>query len=469
MTAIWAMDATALAAEIAHGRLSARQAVSATLDRLAAVNPRINAITLVTAEAALAEAEAADVAQARGEALGPLHGVPVTTKINTDQAGLPTDNGIAAAANLIADQDSPVIANLRRAGAIVIGRTNAPVFSMRWFTDNSLHGQTLNPWDAAITCGGSSGGAAAAVAAGIGPLAQGNDIGGSVRYPAYCCGITGLRTTYGRVPALNFTAKGARSLSSHLMAVPGPIARSVRDLRLGLAAMVAGSPHDTRWVAVPLDGPPPPRPIRVALCVDPTGDGVAPEVAEAVRAAGKALASAGYQVEEVAPPDLDGTAGLWLRLALDDILSSLGPAIETYGDDNARRSLRLLVEGRTASGSLPDYLAALGERETRLHAWQLFLERHPVLVMPVSAAAPLPIDYDLRDGATTAGLIAAQRPLLAVSVLGLPAVSVPALHRAGSIPLGVQVVAGRYREDLCLAAAEAIEAHAGIHAPIDPK
>ncbi len=466
MTAPWAMDATALASAIAHGRLSAREAVSATLDRLAAVNPRINAITLTTAEEALAAADAADATRARGDALGPLHGVPITTKINTDQAGVPTDNGIHAAAKLIAEQDNPVIANLKRAGAIVVGRTNAPVFSMRWFTDNSLHGRTLNPWNAGLTCGGSSGGAAAAVAAGIGPLAQGNDIGGSVRYPAYCCGVTGLRTTYGRVPALNFTAKGARSLSSHLMAVAGPIARSVRDLRLGLSAMSAGSPDDTRWVDVALEGPPQPR--RAALALDPTGDGVAPEVAEALRAAGKALTAAGYQVEEVAPPDLDGTAALWLRLALDDILSSLGPAIETYGDDNARLSLRLLIEGKTASGSLPDYLAALGEREARLRQWQLFLEQYPVLVMPVSAEPPLPIDYDLRDGATTAGLIAAQRPLLAISVLGLPAVSVPAIHPAGGIPLGVQVVAGRYREDLCLAAAEAIEAHAGIRTPIDP-
>lgn len=468
MTAPWALDATALAAAIAQGRISAREAVSATLDRLETVNPQINAITLATAEEALAAAEAADAAQARGEALGPLHGVPVTTKINTDQTGVPTDNGIAAAANLIAEQDNPVIANLRRAGAIVIGRTNAPVFSMRWFTDNSLHGRTLNPWDAGLTCGGSSGGAAAAVAAGIGPLAQGNDIGGSIRYPAYCCGITGLRTTYGRVPALNFTAKGARSLSSHLMAVAGPIARSVRDLRLGLAAMSPGSSHDTRWVDAPLVGPPPARPLRAALALDPTGDGVAPEVTEALCAAGKALAAAGYQVEEVAPPDLDGTAALWMKLALDDILSSLGPAIEAYGDDNARLSLRLLIEGRSASASLPDYLAALGERETRLRQWQLFLEQYPVLVMPVSAKPPLPVDYDLRDGATTAGLIAAQRPLLAISVLGLPAVSVPAIHQPGSIPLGVQVVAGRYREDLCLAAAETIEAHAGIRTPIDP-
>lgn len=468
MTAPWAMDATALAAEIARGRLSAREAVSATLDRLATVNPHINAITLTTAEAALAAADRADAARSRGDVLGPLHGVPITTKVNTDQAGLPTDNGVKVAANLIAERDSPVIANLHRAGAIVIGRTNAPAFSMRWFTDNDLHGRTLNPWDAGLTCGGSSGGAAAAVAAGIGPLSQGNDIGGSIRYPAYCCGVTGLRTTYGRVPALNYTAKGGRALSSHLMSVAGPIARSVRDLRLGLAAMAPGSPDDTRWVDVPLQGPSPTRPIRVALAVDPAGDGVVPEVTEALQAAGTALTAAGYAVDEVAPPDLDGTAGLWMRLALDDILSSLGPAIDAYACDNGRTSLRLLMDGKTPTGSLADYLAALAERETRLRQWQLFLERYPVVVMPVSAAAPLPIDYDLRDGATTVRLIAAQRPLLAVSVLGLPAVSVPALHQPGSIPLGVQVVAGRYREDLCLAAAEAIEAHAGIRTPIDP-
>src|SRR5262245_20283520 len=183
----------------------------------------------------------------RGEPLGVLHGVPVTTKVNTDQRGCPTDNGVAAYKGLVPDADSAVVANLRRAGAIVIGRTNTPCYSMRWFTDNDLHGRTLSPWDPRITPGGSSGGAAAAVASGIGPIAQGNDIAGSVRYPAYCCGVVGLRPSYGRVPSYNPTA-APPAIASQLMAVQGPLARTVADLRLGFAAMAVPDARDPRGV-----------------------------------------------------------------------------------------------------------------------------------------------------------------------------------------------------------------------------
>jgi amidase len=168
--------------------VSCREVVTAALARLDAVNPRINAVVRPLHETALAEAAAADQALARGAAVGPLHGVPITTKVNVDQTGCPTDNGVVAFKDLVATRDNPVVANLRRAGAIVIGRTNAPAFSMRWFTDNALHGATLNPWDPARTPGGSSGGAAAATATGIGAIGHGNDIAGSVRYPPTAAG-----------------------------------------------------------------------------------------------------------------------------------------------------------------------------------------------------------------------------------------------------------------------------------------
>src|SRR6266478_6275046 len=202
---------------------------------------------------------------ARVEILGPLHGVPVTIKVNTDQAGCPTDRGVVAYRDNIATADNPVVTNFKRAGAVIIGRTNTPAFSMRIFADNALHGRTLNPRNPALSAGGSSGGAGAAVATGIGPIGHGNDIGGSVRIPALFNGVVGLRVSLGRVPSYNPSQQVARAVGSQLMSVQGPLTRSVRDARLALATMARGDPVDTRWADVPLDGPPVPRPIHVAL------------------------------------------------------------------------------------------------------------------------------------------------------------------------------------------------------------
>jgi amidase len=233
-----------LARAIRLRAISAREATRAVLDRCTAVNPALNAVVQVLEQEALAAADAADAALSRGDAApGPLHGVPVTTKINVDQKGLPTSNGCVPLRDLIAPEDSAVVANLRRAGAVLVGRTNAPALSMRWFTENALHGRTLNPWSAAHTPGGPSGGAAAAAAAGIGPIAHGNDLGGSIRYPAYACGIAGLRPSFGRVPAFNPTMQAERPLSFQLMSTQGPLARRVRDLRLALAVMAQGDPR----------------------------------------------------------------------------------------------------------------------------------------------------------------------------------------------------------------------------------
>ncbi|HYZ34477.1 MAG TPA: amidase family protein, partial [Crenalkalicoccus sp.] len=231
MTELWRLTASDLAGRIARREISAVEATRSALDRLAAVNPRINAVVQEMPEQALAAAHAVDSAIAAGQAPGPLAGVPVTVKVNADQKGFATTNGLRIQKDVIAEQDNPVVANLRRAGAVIIGRTNTPAFSLRWFTRNSLHGATRNPRDPAITPGGSSGGAAAACAAGIGAVAHGTDIGGSVRYPAYACGIHGLRPTLGRIPAWN-PASPERGIGAQMMAVSGPLARSVADLRL---------------------------------------------------------------------------------------------------------------------------------------------------------------------------------------------------------------------------------------------
>jgi amidase len=299
---LWRLDATELARLIRLGRASSREATRSCVARLGVVNPKVNAVVRALEEEALAAAAAADEAQARGERLGPLHGVPVTTKVNTDQAGCPTDNGVVAFRDNIATRDAPVVANLKRAGAIVIGRTNTPAFSMRIFADNALHGRTLNPRDPALSAGGSSGGAGAAVATGIGPIAHGNDIGGSVRIPAMYNGVVGLRVSLGRIPAYNPSQQIARAIGGQLMSVQGPLARTVRDARLALTAMAQGDPVDTRWADVPLAGPPLPRPIGVALVPQNPGGYTHPAQAEAVRQAGRHLAAAGYAVDEITPP-----------------------------------------------------------------------------------------------------------------------------------------------------------------------
>ena len=264
MQDLWRLDISALTSLIRSKQVSTREVVETALSRLSAVNSHVNAVVEILTAEALSAADQADAHLAKGEALGPLHGVPVTTKINTDQRGCATSGGVVAYRDLIAQEDSPSIANLRRAGAIIIGRTNAPEFSWRWYTDNELFGATVNPWNDAVTCGGSSGGAAVAVATGICALAHGTDFGGSIRHPALCCGVAGLRPTFGRVPAYN-ASTGDRPITAQLMAVHGPLARRVGDLRIGLAAMAAGDVRDPWWVPAPLRNSPAPKPIRVAL------------------------------------------------------------------------------------------------------------------------------------------------------------------------------------------------------------
>ncbi len=462
--ALWRRDAVELAHLIRTRQVSSRDVIDAHLERIEAVNPTLNAIVLIREAEVRAAADAADQALARGDELGPLHGVPVTTKVNTDQAGYPTDNGVVALKDNIAEIDSPTVANLKKAGAIIIGRTNTPAYSMRWLTENELHGTTLNPWHASHTAGGSSGGAASSVAAGMAPIGQGNDIAGSVRYPAYCCGLVGVRPSFGRAPSYNPSAVGGRPITSQLMAVQGPLTRSVRDARVALAAMSAGDLSDPRWVDVPLVGPPAKRPIRVALVPDPAGRGVGDAAQEAVQAAGRWLASAGYAVEVVEPPELGHVADLWAKLAMDDVIAALEPQVAAHGDDGIKRGLAFW-RGVYASTGPQEVLDALAERERLLRLWQLFLEDIPLIVMPSSGEPPFPVGYDIRDQATTDLMWRAQLPQLAIPVLGLPAVAVPTGLRDG-LPMGVQVVAGRYREDLCLDAAEIIIAQSGLSLPI---
>src|SRR4051812_29396718 len=237
-TQLWRWDAVALAEAIRARRISSREAVESALSRVAEVNPRINAIVDLMAEEALAGATGADMAVKKGEAHGALHGVPVTMKINVDFAGRATTNGVAAFKDRIAEADGPPVASWRKAGVIFIGRTNVPAFSTRYFTDNALHGRTLNPWDPSRTPGGSSGGAAAAVATGMGALAHGNDRAGSIRYPSYACGVYGFRPPLGPLPPFGAGVPGTLPPSPPISHTPGPPAPPGRDPRPGPGARV---------------------------------------------------------------------------------------------------------------------------------------------------------------------------------------------------------------------------------------
>lgn len=452
--ALWEMDGVAIAAQIAKGEVTAREVTEATLARMDAVNPAINAVVARDDEAALAAADAVDAARANGAQLGPMAGVPVTTKENVDQSGFATTNGLRIQKDLLAQADNPVVANLRNAGAVIVGRTNTPAFSLRWFTRNSLHGHTKNPHNPRITPGGSSGGAASATAAGIGAMGHGTDIGGSIRYPAYACGLQGIRPTLGRVAAWNPSSPD-RHIGAQLMAVSGPHARSVRDLRVSLTAMAQPDLRDPWHVPVSMDGPIYPR--RAALCVSPEGLQTHPLVEKALRDAAARLTDAGWQVDEVASPPFREPARRQAQLWLAEMARGAQAAFAQEDDADANHVLAEMHK-LTAVPDLNEVLDAMQARVGFLREWQLFLAQYPVLICPVSAEPPFPDLLDLQDFPR---VMEAQLTQVGLPLMGLPGMSVFtgfADSDAGRAPMGAQLIAGRYREDILLDAAEAIEA-----------
>jgi amidase len=461
MQDIWRLSATDLAALIKSKKVSAKEAATAALARLDAVNPKLNAVIDHRPADVLAQASNVDAALGRGEDVGPLAGVPVTVKVNIDQEGFATTNGLKLQRDAIANSNSPVIDNLRKSGAVILGRTNCPAFSYRWFTTNLVHGDTKNPRDPGITPGGSSGGAASAVAAGIGHIAHGTDIAGSIRYPAYACGVHGLRPTLGRIPAFN-AALPERGIGPQLCAVSGPLARTIADLRIALAAMSVADARDPWWVPAPLQGPPMPK--RVAMCLNPDGLDPVPEVKAAVADAGKRLERAGWTVEEISDtPPLREAAELNTKLWLGDGYEAQLAAAEREGDPGALACLR----GNRSKVFSFDLSKTLTRRLTLTRQWLAFLEKYPVLLMPVSGELPFPDHLDRKDEASFARVWHAQTPQIGIPLMGLPGLTV-STGLVGRIPVGVQIVSGRFREDLCLAAGEAIEAGGTPSAAIDP-
>lgn len=461
---IWTQSATDLAAAIANRQLSAREVIEAFLARIEAANPAVNAVTAVLAADARAAAAAADRAVAAGGPLGPLHGVPFTVKENIDLYGTATTHGVRAFADAMPRLDAPAPARLKAVGAIPIGRTNMPEFGARWHTDNALHGATHNPWDPDRTPGGSSGGEAAAIASGMTPLGLGNDLGGSLRIPAHCCGIAALKPTTGRIAHASSIEPLDPVLAAQLMLVQGPMARHVRDLRVAYEAMAGPDPRDPFSVPIPPRGAPLPSPVRVAVVIDPEGLGVDAGVAAGVRAAADALADAGYDTVEAEPPELAEASAVWPVLARAEGAASKLAALAPLLSDASRRVLSLVSE---LDEITPEAVAqGYVRRHAAARAWSQFQEEHPLILGPVMTRPPFAVGDDLVSVDSLREIQSSLRFVVALSTLGLPAVVVPTGVSAG-LPTAVQVSGARYREDVCLNAAEVIERRLGTSGPID--
>ena len=461
MHALCRLSATELAALIASRELSSREVVEAHLARIDEVNGHVNAVTVVLRQSALAAADVADAVD--GGARGPFHGVPFTVKENIDCVGSATTHGVPALEHSLPSRDAPVVARMKAAGAIVLARTNLPEFALRLSTDNPLRGSTLNPWNPLLTPGGSSGGDAAALATGMTPFGLGNDIGGSLRNPAYCCGVAALKPTTGRIPRAGSILPLDWGMAMQLMAVEGPMARSVADLRLGLSVLAGRDIRDPRSVDVPLAGPAP-AVRRAALVTRIPGVEIPPETVAEIERAGRILAAAGWEVDSAEPPELELVTQTWLDVLSIDfsvMMPRLRPLVSRPVYDYVMRVCRLSDARDTPNSEIH----ATRSRLARL--WSGFFAQYPVMVGPTWTQLPWRVDADLEPGTGVQLVLDTVRFITPGNVLGLPSVALPT-GAAYGLPTGIQIYADLWREDLCLEAAEIVEGGVDRPTPIDP-
>ncbi len=459
---LWQLSATELASKIASGEVSALEATRSAVARMHDVNPKMNAVVDDLSDTALAEAAELDAEFATSGPRGPLHGVPMTIKENIDQTGHATPNGVAAFKDLIAPGDAPFVKNMKEAGAVVIGRTNTPEFSFRGSTDNPLHGRTFNPWNDWASAGGSSGGASSAVMSGMGALAHGNDIGGSLRFPATATGAATVKPGLGRTPAYNPSQKEERGLLAQLMSVQGIIARQVSDVRLAMKSAIAYDPHDPWQVPMPFEGPAHEGRIKVAFTMNAFEFDLHPAVEKALFTARDALVEAGYDVIEAEPPNAREIGAEGTRTLFGEVKTMLLPAMRAYGSEAFNTYWDHCMD------IAPPYegdelLRAMARRSSYLRDWQLFLAEYPLVLTPFMLEPTYAWNRDLegREGAETIMLKSFYS--FAMNFMGLPAGNVPANYNDG-LPVGVQIVGRRFREDMILDACEAIETRVGIMA-----
>jgi amidase len=439
------LPATELARRIREKQLSARELMQASLAQIERVNPKLNAIVSLYAEQALAQARAADEKQARGEALGVLHGLPVAHKDLFLTRGMRTTFGSPIFKDFIPDQSLLIVERLQAAGAISIGKTNTPEFGAGSQTFNAVFGKTRNPYDTSKTCGGSSGGAAVALAAGMVPLADGSDMGGSLRCPANFCNVVGLRPSPGRVPI--WPAKSAWST----LGVEGPMARTVADCALMLCAIAGWDARSPIAIAEP--GAPFARPlardfkdVRIAWSADLGGLPVDARVSAVLEAHKATFASIGCLLED-ASPDLADANEIFQTLRAWQFELAHGDLLERHRDQIKSTVIWNIEAGRKLSG--PQVGAAEAKRTALFARMCNFMQRYEFLILPVNQVPPFDVDQEYVKqigGVEMATYIDWMKSCYFITVTGHPAISVPCGFTADGLPVGVQIV-GRHQDD----------------------
>lgn len=466
------------ATELLHllrtAEVSSREVLDAHLARVAAVNPSINAVVALDEERARSWASAADEATARGDAVGPLHGLPMTIKDVWETEGLVTTSGAPELRDHVPATDAVTVARLKAAGAIVFGKTNVPLYAGDIQTYNEVYGLTRNPWDLDRTTGGSSGGAAAALAAGLTPLELGSDIGGSIRAPSHFCGVYGMKPTWGLVPSRGHIPGPPGSLVEPDVNSGGPMARSVEDLELAFGLLAGPLPEDE--IGWHLDLPAAPaaigdglRGVRVAVVFDDPTFRVATEVQDALRGFASRLEAAGARVEEVSlpVPVFDGFTS-WMRLVLP-ILGSAMPddAYDVFASLAGMEADDMMtIAGQSLASTYRAWARADALRQRQRHRWARFFDDHDVVLTPVMPTAAFGHDVDgtmIDRTVDIDGVTQSHTELIgwcgAIGSALLPVVVIPAGRTATGLPVGVQIVGPHLRDRSVLAFARHADAH----------
>jgi aspartyl-tRNA(Asn)/glutamyl-tRNA(Gln) amidotransferase subunit A len=457
--AIYYLDATALAALIRTKQLSSREVVQVHLDRIQAVNPKINAVVTLLAEQALTSADAADRAVATGAPLGALHGVPFSIKDALDTAGVLTQRGSKLFAGNIPDKDATAVARFKAAGGIPLMKTNLPEFSAWTESDNRVTGRTNNPWNLERTPGGSSGGESAALAAGMSPIGIGSDVMISVRGPAAFTGVAALKATHGRIP---YTGHYPR-VTSHWWHV-GPMARTIRDVALGYSILkgpdgidgYAIHARDAEADGGGLAG----QPVRVGWVSDAAFAPVDPEITTAVAAAAAHLADLGCAVEEVTLPFLGDPFGMLATLVYGEIVPSIKALAS--GRESELHAIGAGIVG-TPDPSFGDFAAAHAKVEALRSAFAGFFQKYDLLLTPVTPMTATPhgaLELVVNGvKAPWTHVLAATCPF---NMTGLPALSVPYAFSSEKLPIGVQLVAKWLDEATILRLGAMLERRGGL-------
>ncbi len=455
MSKLWSLHAHQISKLLKIREVSATEICDSLINHIEEINPKINAIVVKTYKDARQQAKVLDRKIKENEKIGLLAGVPITVKVNTDQIGYPSTNGLQIQKDLIASQDSPVVKNLRSSDALLLGKTNTPAFSIHWFTRNSLHGHTLNPHNKNITPGGSSGGAGSATAAGMGAIGHGTDIAGSIRYPAYACGIHGLRPSIGRVPMVNYTTPD-RHIGGQIMAVSGPLARCVKDIEIALKAMSVENYDDPWWAPIPFSFPMPKK--KIALLTKIEGLKIDPIIVEELNSAAKKLEQMGWIIEEPKSPNFQEAANYQATLWLGEFRRTGGEAISKENDPDANFIYSQMCR-RCPDTSLEKFMDSLQNRARISREWNKFFDQYPIILCPITGDIPFPDLKDLESEVSFDLVFDSMLPQIAPPYIGLPGFSFATNKTEENIPLGIQFISRKYREDLLLKVAYDLEKH----------